>query len=643
MKPSPPPKTFHGRFGGIACNPNWLGLALVLVAFGLSCGQVFQHLREGSRKPDDGGKRIVRLLHWQLEPGYREALEKVIQRYNQLPQVQAARVEVRQMYVADRVYSQFLNVHLISGTAPDLSVRRSNKVVRTGTLGKFYESLGDRIADPNPYNHRRYTEAPEYQAWRASVGAPPLDPEFLAELEQMPWRSTFIDNMKNGYDDGLKDYFAVPASTFGMTRLYYNRKLLQQIKAYLAGQWSGEPRPTWLKRCLQYRADGEGEGYLPESPGLHAWVQTEEPPQTLGQFLLYCEAVRWFAQSRGDDKLVAISGSERIATVFRDYYLGPFTISYANLLDWEWNYSMNEHEVWTAWMKNRWSYQDKPLRDYFACVRAIASHFPPGFLGLDRDQANRRFVSGQAAMIAAGGWDAASLFRGAQEKSDPRERFTVGVMRFPLPGPGERWSETVQGRHMEGDYLYGVPYGVFKQSPNKEWAIDFMRFLSSLPQNEFFTYEAGWLPFVVGAHPHPTMRELQPDPDGFPVGYKLDISNDATAGQVVTVFKGQFWLYLQGELSYEEFVAKVESAYQQERSGLRRIWYNRTLGDQQDFRGKERGLSAMEMEYFFGQGTMPQEISRYRILLLDSFNANNGSDVRMLWKTYFPGEPFPEF
>ncbi len=643
MKEHPVSGKYRGRPGKIVLHPNWVGLALVLVAFAWSCLQVFRHLRESSRNPEDGGKRIVRILHWQLEPGYREAMDKVIQRYNRLPHVQAAKVEVRQMYVADRVYNQFLNVHLISGTAPDLSVRRSNKVVRTGTLGKFYESLADRIADPNPYNHRRYTEAPEYQAWRSSIGAPPLDSEFLAELEQMPWRSTFIDNMKNGYDDGLKDYFGVPVSTFGMTRLYYNRNLLQQIKAYLAAQFSSMPRPAWLQHCLEYQTGGAGEGYLPESPELHAWLSSEAPPQTLGQFLLYCEAVRAFARASGNDKLVAISGSERIASVFRDFYLGPFTISYAHLLDWDWDYAMNEHEVWTAWMKKRWSYQDKPLRDYFACVKAIASHFPPGFLGLDRDQALRRFLSGQAAMIAAGGWDAASLFRGAQQKKDPRARFTVGVMPFPLPGPGERWSDTVQGRHMEGDYLYGVPFGVYKQSPNKEWAVDFLRFLTSLPQNEFFTYEAGWLPFVIGAHPHPTMRGLQPDPNGFPVGYKLDISNEATAGQVVTVFKGQFWLYLQGEITYDEFATKVESAYLQERSGLRRIWYNRTLTDQQEFRSKERGLSAMETDYFFRQGVLPQEMPRYRVLLMDSLQAVNGIEARLLWKNYFPDQPFPEF
>jgi ABC-type glycerol-3-phosphate transport system substrate-binding protein len=96
--------------------PNLLGVLLLAAAFCISLYNVFTVHEELFEKDVN----ILRITHWQLELGYRDALQAVIAEYEKLQAAKGNRVKVLQMPVTEKVYGQVLNTSLISGDAPDI-------------------------------------------------------------------------------------------------------------------------------------------------------------------------------------------------------------------------------------------------------------------------------------------------------------------------------------------------------------------------------------------------------------------------------------------------------------------------------------------------------------------------------------------
>lgn len=199
-----------------------LGVLLLLAALGVSMARVLRVQRE----LDDPAVTTIRLSHWQLELGYRDALQKVINEYEKIQlEKHGRRVRVVQMPVTEKVYGQWLNTHLISGTAPDLvEMGFSRLISSTEYMVRFFLPLTDAIDEPNPYN--------------AGTG-----------LQNTPWRETFLDGMRSGYRPELQDYFSVPTSFFGV-RIYYNKDMFEKASG------SDEPPQTYaslLEICAKLR------------------------------------------------------------------------------------------------------------------------------------------------------------------------------------------------------------------------------------------------------------------------------------------------------------------------------------------------------------------------------------------------------
>ena len=177
-------------------NVNLLGIALVAGAMILSLVRVMT-IRKTLFDPN---KTIIRIAHWQLELGYRQALQAVIDEYEE----RHPGVKVVQMPVTERIYGQWLNTHLLSGTAPDLAELGYAKLASdTQYLARFFLPLTELIDEPNPYN----------------AGT---------EIADWAWRETFIDGMRGGYRIELQDYFSAPTSMFTV-RIYCNLDLLYRI------------------------------------------------------------------------------------------------------------------------------------------------------------------------------------------------------------------------------------------------------------------------------------------------------------------------------------------------------------------------------------------------------------------------------
>jgi ABC-type glycerol-3-phosphate transport system substrate-binding protein len=629
-------------------NPNLLGLALLLVGFVVSLGVVLtRSYEQGGLGNTEGGKRVVQIMHWQLEPGYREAMQRVIDDYNALPHVREANVEVRQLDVTERVYAQVLNVHMISGTAPDICERGKSAEVQGAGIALYFESLGEAVQVPNPYNAPRFLPDD-------------IDPELAEALIESPWRDTLIDGMQGGYVLELQDYYSVPTSFFGSVKIYYNVEIFSEAKQILREAMHASPQPEWFQNLFLRNEGGEVRGYVTDTPGLRAWVQGDEEPATLGRILMICEAIQQLAKQTGDDQLVPIAGSSYTDQMFASRYRVPFLSNYVEELNVDYGPGLSAVETWLGWRAGAWSFDDPSVKAYFDCVRTICSYFPAGFLGLDREQSRRRFVTAQAGMIATGSWDAKSILDATvgipvtdDDPAGPADsvteldgklyknhQFPVRIIPFPLPGPGERWHEYVGPPSSDAQSNGGANYMIYQRSPNKEIALDFLRYLTSLRINERFNRDAGWLPIVIGATPTANLMPFAPESEGFANADTINIS-DGAAGNLATRATGQIKNFLAGTIDYQTLKRELETAAADPRTGADRVMFDNWQKARDQVRSFDSLVAVQAARKLLDDQPDAQE--KLKFAVRQSVLHHNGTKYRRDWAKRFPDQPFPEF
>ena len=165
-------------------------IAIGALAFGFSAWRVAQ-----PRLADHAeGVTVLRFSHWQLEPGVREAFDRLSRAYEALH----PGVRIEQIAIPGRLYRQWTSSQLIGGDAPDL--------VQIGLgIGRehysYFQPITAEINQPNPYN-----------AGTALAG--------------VPWRNTFLDGMRAGLDLETREYYG--ASLFNArVRFYCNLDLVK--------------------------------------------------------------------------------------------------------------------------------------------------------------------------------------------------------------------------------------------------------------------------------------------------------------------------------------------------------------------------------------------------------------------------------
>lgn len=188
------PRLFYSKFA-----PR-LGLLLMCGVFVYSAVQVFSHRRAES----DATRITLRLGHWLLHAGMREAFDEAIAEYQALN----PHVRIEQLPVPIRTYAAWTRTQLIGGNAPDLTgILTLNEELIT----RHFLPLSSHLDQPNPYN----------------VGTP---------LEGVPWRETIVDGLA-----AARDFTPTAGEIHGVNlqintlRLYYNRRLLHAV--------TGSPHP----------------------------------------------------------------------------------------------------------------------------------------------------------------------------------------------------------------------------------------------------------------------------------------------------------------------------------------------------------------------------------------------------------------
>jgi len=170
-------------------------LGVILAATGWAAVSVWIHRTE-EHPP---GTIVVRIGHWQLEAGVRDALDAIARDYEKLH----PGVRIIQDAIPDQVFSQWINTQLVGGTAPDL-VEAGGLMAPPLWLNlqrRYLVPLTKFFAEPNPYN----------------AGT---------ELEGVPLTQTMKGG--NAIVPELQENMDISLSRVSV-RLFYNRDLLRRL------------------------------------------------------------------------------------------------------------------------------------------------------------------------------------------------------------------------------------------------------------------------------------------------------------------------------------------------------------------------------------------------------------------------------
>lgn len=365
-------------------NGNVVGIIFLIVAFSVSLVISVKNTLSVERPT----KPVLRIAHWQLEAGYRDALQAVIDDYKKLH----PELDVVQMPVTEALYKQWINTQLISGTAPDIcEMGQSDLLSKDEGTVRYFMPLSGEISKVNPYNKG-------------------------TDLENTPWKETLLDGMRGGFREGLQDYYGI-STTYTSMRMFYNKPLLTKAVDFYN---STNPTPTAI--------DG--------------------PPHTFGQWMTQCQALKAYAAAKDPSVLPVVScyGVFGIQGKFEP----AFTASLANDCDFDLDGITTELEGYIAYKRGWVDLQTPQIKAIYETTRQVGDQMQQGFSGMDRQTAQFRFVNGQAGFLWTGSWDAKGTDVQAKSKGfeigifpvpnpgpgEPNSQFIVGNAGETIAGAG---------------------------------------------------------------------------------------------------------------------------------------------------------------------------------------------------------------
>jgi ABC-type glycerol-3-phosphate transport system substrate-binding protein len=195
-----------------------LGILVALAAYGISVVWVLQN--SSARRVIDPDIRELTVAHWQLEDGYREGMEEIIRRYEEMKAKEGVKVRITQSTVPWRAYLQWFTTQMVAGEPADVI-----ETVTSEQASRYATPLDRYVGRPNPYNK----------------GTP---------VEPLTWRDSLI-----GFDRNMRagSYVWVYTSA-SLARIFGNLDLIEQATG---SRKMPETLTEWLEICRQVKEYGE--------------------------------------------------------------------------------------------------------------------------------------------------------------------------------------------------------------------------------------------------------------------------------------------------------------------------------------------------------------------------------------------------
>lgn len=220
--------------------------------------------------------------------------------------------------------------------------------------------------------------------------------------------------------------------------------------------------------------------------------------------------VRAFSERTGR-KISGLAGSrDNTRAIAEAVFVGPI-LGVAQRNDEGGTLYLYNRQMLGDYLRGKWRYSDPDVTAGLQLVREVTNSMKPGFLQLRRDDAMLEFLRGEALFFFYGTWDATSLRQLASFEIQPMKLMQAmpddpEVGQYVIGLGGEGIGETSLGMYLN------------KGSRHQAEALDFLRFLTSVPGNQLFTDHSLWLPAVNGVVVPEPIRNFRDYQEGLSFG-----------------------------------------------------------------------------------------------------------------------------
>ena len=406
------------------------GLILALAFYIISIIMVLR-IQTGGDIMDKNVKTIT-FAHWQLEDGFRNGFDEAIKLFEEYKAKQGQKVKVIQLTVPIQGYGQWFMTQLVGGDPADLIELLGTSDIRN----QYFTPLSQYIGSPNPFNK----------------GTP---------LEGIPWKDTYVDDMRGGLDPIYAEYYGI--GVFIHTcRMYVNMDMLQ-------------------------KATG-----------------SRKLPQTLTEWLNICEKMRAYGKKIGKPIIpIGVRGFDRgTLSQLLGYYQSQLNSDLNDSLP-EFCSDVASVDILDGLRQGKLS-KEKQLAA-INILTEIGNYFCDGFPSTDLEQTKFLFFAGNVGFFPEGTWNAFSMINNSP--------FEVEIIDVPVIGPDHKYSKFFAGRPSEQGVGVGGLFGIPKATKNFNLAFEFLQFITSWKINQMTMVEhSKWLASVKKVDYTGIMKKMQPLP-----------------------------------------------------------------------------------------------------------------------------------
>lgn len=361
-------------------------------------------------------------------------------------------------------------------------------------------------------------------------------------LEGVPWRDTYIDGMEGGYFYSLLEFYGIPI-TVETARIFYNKDLFREATG------------------------------------------SEAPPRNFQHWMEICSSIKEYAKQQGEKIFPVAATREDVKQYsFHNFYLQSFTGGL--LIPYDVNAGGGPTSQGLLWglQTSTLDLKSERVRAAYNLQRDLAQNFQPGFVSDLADQTRFLFVRQRAAMV----WGKTYDFVLYNETA----KFDVGAFQVPYPDKNDpKYGKYFMGRSWE-DPITKFLFGLSKSSLKKDVALDFMKFCTSLSNNEWFCRQLDWYPAIRNAETKEELKIFAPVSEG--VSSFLDF---LAMPEIELYFDQNYFLYLDGQLTFDEYID--EFIHRFVTKGEDWLMVQRDAISKKEIIGSERNLARSRVKLLF--------------------------------------------